>query len=281
MKMFTRLVRLTMALLLMSAIIVVQAQSGKHLSKDLTSDKVVTNKVQVMKNTKDINPAADVAVEGFIAGPVSEVNTDVDLSKIGSYGESSKGVLYNNGPIVTNVGGGFGGADLSALQTALGLNTLGGNGNHNVSPGNYFYFADDFTATATWTISAMKFYGYQTGSTTTSTFTGVYVQIWNGDPSLPASAVVFGDLTTNRIISTTWTNAYRASDAAPTGNTRPVMEVLADMTGCILPAGTYWVQMGLTGSLASGPWCPPISILGTTVTGNAQQKSQYRLDSLP
>ena len=34
-----------------------------------------------------------------------------------------------------------------------------------------------------------------------------------------------------------------------------------------LPAGQYWVQWGMTGSLASGPWCPPVTISGQAVTG--------------
>src|SRR5512143_645082 len=50
-------------------------------------------------------------------------------------------VLYNNGPIVTHPGGGAGGADASALQTALGMGTYGFG--HAVSSG--FRVADDFT----------------------------------------------------------------------------------------------------------------------------------------
>ena len=41
--------------------------------------------------------------------------------------------------------------------------------------------------------------------------------------------------------------------------------------GATLPAGSYYVQFSLQGSLASGPFVPPISILGTTVTGNGYQ----------
>ncbi len=60
----------------------------------------------------------------------------------------------------------------------------------------------------------MTFFGYQTGSTTTSTFTGVRVRIvsFSGDLAgqpRDAAPVVFGDLTTNRFASTAFTNAYR------------------------------------------------------------------------
>ncbi len=41
--------------------------------------------------------------------------------------------------------------------------------------------------------------------------------------------------------------------------------------GAHLPAGTYWLDWNADGVLASGPWAPPISILGQTTTGNAIQ----------
>jgi len=41
--------------------------------------------------------------------------------------------------------------------------------------------------------------------------------------------------------------------------------------GVFLPPGTYWLDWSTDGSLASGPWAPPITILGTAVTGNGEQ----------
>ncbi len=122
-------------------------------------------------------------------------------------------VLYDNGPLVTNPGAGAGGADASALQTALGLSTYGfGN---QVSAGNRV--ADDFTVGGSgWLIGNITFFGYQTGSTTTSTFTAVNLRIWDGPPNVGTSMVVFGDTTTNRLVSSTWTNIYRVLDTALT-----------------------------------------------------------------
>ena len=48
-----------------------------------------------------------------------------------------------------------------------------------------------------WFIQTITFFAYQTGSTTTSTMTGVNLQIWDGPPDNPGSAVVWGDTTTN------------------------------------------------------------------------------------
>ncbi|HSN77416.1 MAG TPA: choice-of-anchor J domain-containing protein, partial [Anaerolineae bacterium] len=170
-------------------------------------------------------------------------------------------------PLVTHPGGGAGGADASALQTALLLSTYGfGN---QASAGNRV--ADDFTVTGGgWLIDTMTFFGYQTGSSTTSTFTALNLRIWDGPPNDPGSMVVFGDTTTNRLASTTWANMYRTLDTALTNTDRPVMALVATVN-TFLPAGTYWVDWQANGTLASGPWAPPISIVGQTTTGNAWQ----------
>jgi len=176
--------------------------------------------------------------------------------------------FYDNGPLVTHPGGGSGGADASALQTALLLSTYGF-GNQS-SAGNRV--ADDFVVPAgqTWTLDQVVFYEYQTGSTTgTSTFTATNYQIWNGAPN-GGGAVVWGDTTTNRLVSSAWSNIYRVLDTALTDTARPVMANICS-GGAVLPAGTYWIDWQANGSLASGPWQPPISILGQTTTGDALQ----------
>lgn len=176
-------------------------------------------------------------------------------------------VLYDNGPLVNLPGGGAGGADASALQTAIGMNTLGAG--HQFLNG--YSLADDFTVSdaAGWQIDDITFFAYQTGSTTTSTITGVYVQIWNGQPNA-GGTVVWGDMTTNRLSSTGWSNIYRVTDTTVTTTNRPVMANVATV-GTTLAQGTYWVQWSTDGTLASGPWAPPITIAGQTTTGNALQ----------
>ena len=177
-------------------------------------------------------------------------------------------VLYDNGPIVTHPGGGFGGADASSLQTALSL-TLFGFGHQIV---NNNRMADDFTVPAgsPWTIDTITFYAYQTGSTTTSTFTDVRVQIWDGPPMVGGSNIVFGDLVTNRLASSTFSNVYRALDTTLLDNARPIMANVVTI-GTTLPPGTYWLDWFAGGTLASGPWAPPVTVLGQTATGNGMQ----------
>lgn len=71
--------------------------------------------------------------------------------------------IYDNGPLITHPGQGFGGADASAV--AVGLTTFGF-GMNATAP---VRLADDFTVAAgqIWNLTGVRFYGYQTGSITT------------------------------------------------------------------------------------------------------------------
>ena len=181
---------------------------------------------------------------------------------------ASRDILYDNGPLVNLPGGGFGGADASVLETALGLSSYGfGN---QTSAG--YWIADDFVVNPgeIWNITQFTFYAYQTGSTTTSTITGGYVRIYSGDP-YSGGTVIWGDETTNRLLSSDFTGIYRSIDTDPLASNRPIMDVVCETPGLQLSEGTYWVAWQVDGSLASGPWAPPISIAGVATTGNAQQ----------
>ena len=178
----------------------------------------------------------------------------------------SDAVLFNNGPLVNSPGTGVGGADESILEAPI--NTYGF-GMQNASS---IYVADDFTFTGNaWNVTSMDFFGYQTNSPTTSSFTGIFVQIWNGEPGTAGASVIWGDQTTNLMASTTWSNIYRNNNGPGGSTNRPVMKIVASTPGLSLTPGTYWVQWSATGSLSSGPWVPPITISGTPQTGNAVQ----------
>jgi hypothetical protein len=206
--------------------------------------------------------------------PFEGILTQVGAGLQGSAGSSGFGdpeaVLWDNGPLVTQPGGGFGGADASAVQSALGLYTYGFG--HQLSANNHI--ADDFFITDPngWHIDQITFFAYQTGAPTSpSPLTAVYYQIWDGPPNDPGSSVLFGDLTTNRMVSSTWSNIYRVIDTNLLDSSRPIFADVAS-AGVTLPAGTYWIEWISDGSASySGPWAPPISHLGQTITGNAMQ----------
>jgi hypothetical protein len=177
-------------------------------------------------------------------------------------------ILFDNDPLVTHPGGGAGGADASALQTSLGMNTYGFG--HQVSSG--YRVADDFVVTGGgWQVDRVTFYAYQTGAvTSTSTITSVNLCIWNGVPGAPGSQVVWGDTTTNRLINTTWSHIYRVLDTVLTDTNRPIMADTVAV-GKALPPGHYWLDWQTDGTLAFGPYVPPVTLLGRTTTGNAMQ----------
>jgi hypothetical protein len=179
-------------------------------------------------------------------------------------------VLYDNGPLVTNPGGGVGGADESVLQTiSLGMTTLGFG--HQVFNDNRV--ADDFTVPVgdTWDITNITFFAYQTGSSTTSTMTAVHFEIWDGMPGV--GTLVFGDMTTNRLLATSWSGIYRVTETTTGSATdRPIMaNVASPLAPLQLGEGTYWLAWQTDGTLGSGPWAPPVTINGQATTGNGMQ----------
>ena len=115
------------------------------------------------------------------------------------------------------------------------------------------------------------FNSYQTNSTTVSTITGIYVRIWSGKPGVAGSTVLWGNMSTNCLGSTSFANVYRVL-AVNGGVSRPCMKVVANTPGLILNAGSYWAEWFCTGSLASGPWVPPV-VTANKVTGNAIQST--------
>jgi uncharacterized repeat protein (TIGR01451 family) len=187
-------------------------------------------------------------------------NKPVELSAFvppsGPIWRAPNAVLFDNGPLVTNPGAGAGGANVSALQLTQSTFGFG----HAVTSG--FRMADDFVVGGSgWLINTVTFFAYQTGSTTTSTINAVNVRIWNGPPGAPGSAVVFGDTTTNRLVSSTYSGINRTLGTALTDGARPIMASTVSIN-TFLPAGTYWFDWQTGGTLASGPWAPAVTIAG-------------------
>ncbi len=212
-----------------------------------------------------------------VAPAIAQVNEDVDGSPIVQnpadggpiwQAPSGAGVLVDNGPLVNSPGTGSDGADESLVQNnTLGMTTLGTRVALDVGD----RVADDFTIVDAggWEIDSCTFFGYQTGAPTTSTIDQVNLRILDGSPDDPASNVIFGDTTTNRLESTAWTNIYRAAESTSGDTARAIMANVTTV-GATLGPGTYWLDYQYDGSVAfSGPWQPPITINGETDTGNS------------
>lgn len=178
-------------------------------------------------------------------------------------------VLFDQSQFVTDEGVMPDGANASNMQQ--GQVTFGAYANWAMGNGDFYLVADDFTLQGNSTINEVEVFGYQVGSDTESTFDGLYMQIWQGNPN-GAGHVVWGDMATNLMTNTSFTNCYRTQYME--GTARPIMSIVASNLNIELPAGNYWLVWGMTGDdQLNGPYAQPVVIVGQTNTGNALQKA--------
>jgi hypothetical protein len=176
-------------------------------------------------------------------------------------------LLYDNGPIFNQTGTGPGGANFSFLQDSIesyGIKT--GNGSYRCSD-------DLIVGSQGYIIDGFAFFTYQTGGPVSpSSVTSLDLRVWNGKPSNAASVVVWGDTSTNVLSCSFFSNVYRGDDVLM-ANRAIMKNVVLLSTPINLAVGEYWIDWRVNGSLASGPWQPPIFKTGTQTTGNGIQYS--------
>lgn len=179
-------------------------------------------------------------------------------------GTTKASLLYYNGPVVTTSGGGAGGADISELQSSLGMNTLG----VDCAIVNDTRVADDFIVPELWDIDFISIFVYQTGAAGGSTITDARIRILDGPPD-GGGSVIWGDFTTNRLRNSYGVSVYRVDETLPMNTDRPMMGVEFDVSVRLSP-GTYWIEYQLAGDGGLPPPSqPPVTIPGSTTTGNA------------
>lgn len=188
--------------------------------------------------------------------------------------------IYTNGPIATGTVStnstaapvGYSWSELQTPNSSLGLS-----GYYNNALTTNFALADDFVVPVgeTWNISSLNVFGYQTSyAGTTIPIDAIRVRIWNGDPSLGTSSIVFGDMTTN-VLNAAGSGeefVYRTSTA--TGTTRKVWRFNANVTASLV-AGTYWVEFQAHATNDATVFFPPVTILNTlsSPTWNGKQRN--------
>ena len=207
----------------------------------------------------------------LVSGIVFGQNLDSANDSTPSYGtpdigveDVTEGTLYSNGPFY-NVEGS---PNASMLQDASLLMDTYGFGHANTTG---YRVADDWEVTENVVVENVQVYAYQTGSTTTSTINSGSLAIWDGPPGEASSNMVWGDQFEDYFEASEWSGAYRQLESAPGATDRPIMITTLTTTGLELTPGTYWVDWDSGGTLASGPWAPPIVITGEATTGNAKQ----------
>jgi len=188
----------------------------------------------------------------------------------GTYHTGSKsGILYDNGPLITHPGT----PDVSRVQSGLNMSSYGFGAQLTATVDNRI--ADEVIVSDTaWAVDSIIVYFYQTGSTTMSTITAINLQVWDGKPGDAAAAVTWGNTQTNLMTATYWSGIYRDTETNAGNMDRPIMACKVATPGLTLAPGTWWIDYQAEGSSASGPWAPPISIIGQTTTGNAVQKTE-------
>ncbi len=211
-----------------------------------------------------------VTATGFVAQNVNfqvdgaDLNVDVELNEILTYP-----IIYAQHELITHPDMAMDGYDASVLQTSLSLSTLGG----GFQIANNNSIADDFSIPADeiWIVKGFNFFAYQTGSTTTSSITDVRLKVYNGAPN--DGGTVIADYWTGGVMTfTSWSEIYRTQESdIATATNRPIMLVVTAISDLELAEGNYWVEVSMAGSLASGPWCPPRTLIGEITTGNALQ----------
>ncbi|QYK56524.1 MAG: PEP-CTERM sorting domain-containing protein [Fimbriimonadaceae bacterium] len=155
------------------------------------------------------------------------------------------------------------GGRLSVLDTASGMTIFGFGAN---AANNTAKVADDFTVGGPgWIVQSATFWTYQTGATTTSINGGSWEIRTGSDPNSG------GLVATGSFGGVTLTDIYRVTDTAKTDTQRRLQQVTVNFANVNLAPGTYTMVWGFTGTLASGPWQPPLTKTGTLNTGNAWQ----------
>jgi len=172
--------------------------------------------------------------------------------------------VFDNGPMQSDLTGGFNGFGLSRLSAPL--TTLGANGTIRTAEKFWLPAGGNFK------LDSIGFWAYQTGSGFTSTFTGVFVMIYDGDPA-DGGQLIAGDSIDNLLANTYFSGVMRASTTNLTDSTRPIMRIISEFVNPVSLSGgqPYWLVWNYT---AGGtPFFPPINAPGIISSGDAIQRS--------
>lgn len=185
--------------------------------------------------------------------------------------------IYDNGPVVTHPGGGFGGGDLSLLQSNLGLQYYGWYVDASMS----LAVADDFQTNGTWSVDGFEFFFFHPGGPL-PTIADVRLSIYDGPPPLGALVAGSPPPVVNLLtvagyeVSMTTTDIYRAPQANPLFGGQQLQRVrILRGTPFVLnsatsASGRYWVRFSLdfTGVTLA---VPAVTTLGIASPGNGLQ----------
>jgi len=208
----------------------------------------------------------------------------VDQSPIGEFLPLAKELIESTEQLITHDDG-FGGASVSEVQNNLYLYRFGFENTAN----NDERVADDFTINNPegWFIETITFFAYEaygqcdegygqevvrTGNSAAASksMPSLNLQIWNGPPNDDTSQVVWGDMSSNCLVSSSSSNIYRVDPYYHEDTSRLIMENVCDVNVTLGP-GTYWLdwQTSTSDPETMEVCAPPITILGETGSPDA------------
>lgn len=169
---------------------------------------------------------------------------------------------------VNQFGVGCEGNDVSTLQfNGLGMNNFGFLSRYSKGA----TIADDFTLTKTESLDDVYLYAFKDESVIDISIEKVFIRIWDGEPGVEGSNIIFGDLETNRLVNSEFSGIYRTNDNLIDVCLRPIMQIQADLD-VELDAGTYWIEWQFVVPLNVPRFrSVPLTTIGESTTGNGVQ----------
>lgn len=165
-------------------------------------------------------------------------------------------------------------------------------GYFNTAGTTSFQLADNFVVPIgqQWNITSFDFFAHQNSYTgTTIPVDQLRIQVWNGDPSLPESSVIVGDMTTNvlDVPNTIGDNfIYRIPNSiignpiiTPNTN-RKVWEIKGAITTTLNP-GTYWVVYQFHAVNDSSIFIPSVTVEGARALTGWNAKQNFVANTIP
>lgn len=165
-------------------------------------------------------------------------------------------------------------------------------GYFNTAGTTSFQLADNFVVPVgqQWNVTSFDFLAHQNSYTGTAIpVDQLRIQVWNGDPALPQSSVIVGDMTTNVLdapnsIGNTF--IYRISNSiignpiiAPNTN-RKVWQIKGTVSTVLNP-GTYWVVYQFHATNDSSIFVPSVTVAGSRALAGWNAKQNFVANTTP
>ncbi len=195
------------------------------------------------------------------------------LAYISIYTFSFGQTVYSNGPLSTGTISNNGtpspaGYTWSELQNNSSnnevTNTDLGFPSYSNSDGFAFSLSDNFTIPEndTWSLTNISVFAYSINRSA-GLINDIKVRIWNKEPGTTGAEVIYGDLVTNRFLSSSDTKTYRIQntlfDNGAAGFQRNIFKINATVN-ITLPAGNYWLEWQTSASDSTVHFSPAVTL---------------------